>query len=31
MLVAGRFASGRRDVSAEHDRHLADVFRRARR
>ena len=31
MLVAGRFASGRRDVSAEHDRHLVDVFGRARR
>jgi hypothetical protein len=28
LRVAGRFASGRRDVSAEHDRHLADVFRR---
>jgi hypothetical protein len=31
MLVAGRFASGGRDVSTEHDRHLVDVFGRARR
>ncbi len=25
--VAGMFASGRKDVSAYHDRHLADAFR----
>jgi hypothetical protein len=25
--VAGRFASGHSDVSAEHDRHLAEAFR----
>ena len=31
LRVAGRFASGRRDVSEEHDRYLANVFRRARR
>jgi hypothetical protein len=26
--VAGKFASGASDVSAEHDRHLAEAFRR---
>jgi hypothetical protein len=28
LQVAGRFASGRHDIGKEHDRHLADVFRR---
>lgn len=27
IRVAGRFSSGDRDVSAEHDRHLAEAFR----
>lgn len=27
IRVAGRFSSGRTDVSANHDRHLADTFR----
>jgi hypothetical protein len=31
LRAAGRFASGRRDISAKHDRYLAAVFRRARR
>ncbi|HYK60205.1 MAG TPA: hypothetical protein VEV85_12310 [Bryobacteraceae bacterium] len=26
IRVAGRFSSGRTDVSAKHDRHLADAF-----
>jgi predicted DNA-binding ribbon-helix-helix protein len=26
LAAAGRFASGLRDVSAEHDRHLAEAF-----
>jgi len=26
IKVAGRFSSGRTDVSANHDRHLADAF-----
>jgi len=27
IRVAGRFSSGRTDISANHDRHLADAFR----
>ena len=27
IRVAGRFASGRGDVSSEHDRHLAEAYR----
>ena len=26
IRLAGRFSSGRRDVSAHHDRHLAEAF-----
>jgi hypothetical protein len=28
LRVAGKFSSGRSDVSVAHDRHLADAFRR---
>ena len=28
MAVAGKFSSGRKDVSANHDEHLAEAFRR---
>ena len=26
MAIAGRFRSGKRDISREHDRHLAEAF-----